>query len=300
MGMLKQIPAEITYILLHGLHSTDIASLAEAVVFDRSLYNNVFLPCRSCLEPIVEVARRRAYFERLFGQADDFTDIHALGSSDLLCVNNSGAVRQETHRTNFRRMRHEHTTAFLRFDDTLHWLPPFKGTTYGENDYFAELTDSESKRLQTAAVQLNLSLPFSFLKLVSNARMMQRIPYRFWLPDLACINSASQYISNGRGGYMIDFCHKSDRETGSTLWSLWLEPAGSHCVLRRHIAPRSTDIPRKPTAQLAGTSFELWLANAFYTCWTEPDVVYPLTTQCMSDEAINDCVSRYLQYNGIS
>lgn len=291
------MPVEITYSVLHHLHSMDIINLAQAVMYNRHLYNNVFLPCRSFLRPVIAAGRRRAHFETHLGPAHDFTEIYGQELWDFACTDNLDAARHQRQRVGNRRMRHEHSIAFLQLEETLHWLPPARDATDGMLDYFAELTVCDKQNLRTAAAELGLYVPSSFFKLMSDTRLMQRLPYSFWLLDRTGISSASQYISNGQGGYMIDFCHQPSCDAGSDLWSLWLEPGGSHCVIRRCVAPELADIRKKPAAQLAGTSFELWLANAFYAHWKECNVSFSSHSHQWLDRPMLDCLGRYLQYN---
>ena len=299
-NMLHLLPTELTCCVLQYLHVVDIASLADAVMPDRSMYDRVTLPCFAALQPILSTRRRRAHFEMFFGQAQNFTAVEGQEVWDPAWANELLKLQDSTSLTICRRMRHEHSTAFLRLDETLRWLPPADDivrNVYNFGDHLTEFSMTDIQMLHAAASRHELSIPASFLKCVSNEKLMVRLPYSFWLPERCAIGKASDVITNGQDGYLIDFCHGRHNRLGMCVWSLWLEPHGSHCVVRRQTTSREIDVRDKPAAELVGTSFEMWLADAFYSHWRKCGVDFCSDAHWWLDQPLIDCLSRYVQYN---
>lgn len=302
--MLEKLPAELTHCTLQHLHAVDVANLARAVLCNHRLHHNIFLPCHASLSMICIAASRRNYFEKIFGPAQDFAVVCGETSCEVeSCrpTSHDGALSSANsrRRSHSYHVRHEYHIAFLQLDDTLRWLPPAdpeRGGTQNQADYFAELQKPEKQMLEMTAAAHGLSIPASFFRLMSDARLMDRMPQCFWLLERDSIAKASYYISNGCNGYLIDFCHQSSA-SGTKLWSLWLEPGGSHCVVLRSIPSHTADDWKRPAAQLVGTSFELWLANAFYTHWGVCRLHYCFAQHDSPDGLISACLGAYRRYN---
>lgn len=287
--MLSRLPVELTFMILEHMHTLQIANFAKAVIYNHSMQSNVLSPCLQMLRHVRKTANRRAHFERFFGHANDFVVVNRGSGTNVVFTNYEGQRCFQ--------MRHEYHTSFLRLDDTLEWLPPAGTSQIGADGYFAELLESEMRMLRIEAAQHGLSIPLSFFRLMSDSRLIDRLPHRFWLPARSCITKASSYISNSNDGYMIDFCHASPRESETDLWSLWLEPEGSHCIIRRTITSHSAADRTMPAAQLVGMSFELWLASVFFSQWQVCGVDPYFKDHYNLDVSLRACLSACNSYN---
>lgn len=298
--MLDQMPAELAYITIRYLHAVDMFNLANATMCSRSTYANFTLPCLQMLRPLLEIAEGRAHQEMIFGDAQDIVNVTGQDLWDSQWTKELITPQSTSGICASRSMKPEHSTAFLTLDESLQWLPPVSDEIFrwsGSDSHLDHLGISDAQSLCAAAERALLTIPPSFLRFMSDPKLMHRLPHRFWMPDRNRISKASELIRNGENGYMIDFCHELPSEGHAYMWSLWLEPRGSHCVVRRRLPEKATV---KSTAQLVGVSFELWLASTFFAHWKKCGVDFCSDAHWWLDKPLVNCLRRYVRYNCIA
>jgi hypothetical protein len=303
--MLSKLPRELTYAISYYLHLLDIMALACASIYNRSTYDNIALPCLRLLEPVSKVAQRRRRFERYFGKARDLVFVSTRDDWNPVQAVRLANAQGPSQITLRRSMRHEHAIGFLKLDETLGWLPPLNDEMYslcGAEDYLTAATEQDKMMIGSVAEQLGLAIPPSFFKFMSDPKLMQRLPYSFWLPAHRSITTAASLVDNRLEGYMIDFCRKQDDDQNTYVWSLWLtpHPRESHCVVGRQLVASVDAMDRKPVARLVGTSFELWLASTFFSHWTDCRKDACCDMHWWLDQPLLSAVREYVQYNCVT
>jgi hypothetical protein len=299
MCSIPHCPAEVVYRILHYLHVIDVSRLCDAVQWDKRLSYVVGLPCATVLQPINDISRRRCRYEKLFGKAYDTVMIageevwEAGWTYELLYWRLIGKQLVS------RQVRHEHAVAYLHLNETLDWLPPVTKAEHSSEAHCDTLTSVEQNHIYKDTKQRDIILPASFFKLLSDARLMQRLPYCFRLSQRRQLKKAADLVENAGEGYMIDFCYELDNGRPACIWSLYLEPgsSASHCVVSRPLRSDTRRITGQSSATLGGISFELWLANMFFSHWMGCGIEPCSSAHMALDPALSASLRCYVSYN---
>lgn len=283
----------MSFAILKFLNAFDVRHLACAVTINRSLLQNVLPPCMEVLKPLREIERRRSCFEKIFSScpvADNLKTRRSHLHEELM---NSTA----SHAGLSCDIGPEYRVAFLDWNESLQWLPPAseKLIAWCEDGTRADaLAPVDANSLREAARRLNLTIPQSFLTFMSDIKLQFRLPHSFWMPDCTSIPEASRLITNGQDGYVLDFCYQYYSVADARMWSLWLGPQGSHCVIQRDVPARVSALQE---AQLVGASFETWLACTFFAHWENCSMNSCSDNHWHLDQRLLASLNSYTLYN---
>jgi hypothetical protein len=127
---------------------------------------------------------------------------------------------------------------------------------HGTADAISERMSSLEKR----ASELGLSLPYAFVALMRDKKLLFRIPAIVTIGSLCKVRQpVSEQDKNQPNGYMVKIMSDSD---GIHDFYLYLDTQGGHCVLRRASGIQYEDYDMSDTILEAhGPSFEPWLAG---------------------------------------
>lgn len=245
------------------------------------------------LKPLRDIERQRSCFKRIFSScpvADSPKSRWTRRQEELM---NSTA----SHVGVSCDIGPEYRVAFLDWNDSLQWLPPVSEQVLAwcEDGTRADaLAPVDADSLREVAKRLDLTIPQSFLTFMSDITLQFRLPHSFWMPDCSSIPEASRLITNGQDGYVLDFCYQYYSGADARMWSLWLGPQGSHCVIQRDVPARVSALQE---AQLVGASFETWLACTFFAHWEECSVNSCSDDHWHLDQPLLASLNSYTQYN---
>lgn len=294
-SQMKRVPTELSLEILKYLHALDIRHLANAAIVDRSLFQNVALPCLEVLRPVRDITQHRRRLETAFKSSQDTKSSE---SQRICCCGRKVTASPSACQVSMSCcVVPEYRIAFLDWNESLHWLPPVSDEVLAwcEDEPRADaLAFADAMLLCEAAKRLDLTIPPSFLTFMSDVKLQLRLPHSFWMPDRTNIPKASELITNGQDGYVLDFCYQYRRGADARMWSLWLGPQGSHCVVQRDVLARASALQE---AQLVGASFETWLACTFFTHWEECSVNICSDAHWHLDRRLLASLNSYTQYN---
>jgi hypothetical protein len=241
MRSLLHLPNELLLLVIHDLpHKLDVECVART--FNKRLY--------ALCVPLLE--ERIAYVKNSKRVVDVFTSrgvriIAATGYEFNFCFyKNSGINRQSwgplalpaavdyTHPIG--------SIDFLDLQGDFYWLQPTNYDHDAEEDEEERITVGLA-RLQAQAMELDLSLPATFMQFMGSQNLRSRMPFadgsqwRFTIGPLQTVHArtanwrpftgVAEY-TNVPGAYVVEFLFNYD---DCMSWHLYLDRSGMHCVL---------------------------------------------------------------------
>lgn len=230
MSTINSFPKELLLQIISYLNLPTIENLAKT-------YNYGITP--TCLPFIRPLLARRQRFKALVARFGSSSLHHEIDYYDGLVEEAARfgitSMEQEAmQKPSAMRFQQRIEHLLHHFTGTLSWLSaiPLQHdlTPNGsiiEKDYVA-LTPTEMSDLESSAKALGLVLPPAFIKLFTDADLMQHIPADEYttLQINGGLHKIPAAADNGAGEYCIPMC-----EAPGNYWSLYLFPDGTHCVL---------------------------------------------------------------------